>query len=779
MHGILPFLWGAIAGTTSCILFFFIVFKRINDAMLHTVQKKALKHAEYGAVAKEAAAIAPAKVEAICKLARFNNGIVGEAVQCRMVFYSGTIDVYEVLELRTLRDRRQEVVAEKMLGRINSACVVATAQRISKYHRHVNVASRYATVKGKCTILTHKEGLPLFLEDPMQQLGERLQKQRKEQEEMAQVERLRRHLQRTSTTLTDEEILAQVRATAAVAVAKQTVDFSSFLPRHMSENGSEKTSHTSKQSHRAKHSRLKGKKGASIEEEPFPQCSCIAIKFPTRREQERWLNLLQSTPQSAQWRDFIMHLPQFDVFNLLVARLFFENSRSNGLHDLIKSKLQKKLATVSKNLPQRLRGDIYLDGLEIGGEIPLISNVSNTTLSAGGETEFDFDLLYRGGLALCIRFAVFYRDIRVPDIVFNIKVLELAGRMRFNVGPPPTKKFWLGGPRPPQLRLESTQEVASHDGILNAVLNLLPDMSQVMSNIVRYMLFEDMVLPNLDDFPWPAFDEDEDLKLAKHAALTPDATGTAAQLKKVRLNTNAMTFGATGNINSGKHDGGDEENESGGGDSSSIEVAASLHSMSSSEDDGVSIAASSSHRLLVFSTNHVASAADVGEAMARGTPKSRHTPPPSSSSLTSALAPPLSSSATTSNGQHRSGAPVPHSAAALDGIGGSPLPRPPPTATSSTGRLPTSELERRLPPRPPSLTRRRGSSATDLSEASATSAPSLAAASLAAMPLTVEALRYCGRPRVPSSRGPPRHRPDSQVNGELSPSTAASTVRRG
>ncbi|AYU77055.1 Putative integral membrane protein conserved region (DUF2404), putative [Leishmania donovani] len=523
---LLSFFYGAVGGATSFLMFFFIIFRKTESVLSDTVRKKALKHAEFDAVAKEAAVVAPAKVETLCKMVRFDDGIVGDAIQCRMVFYGSTIDVYQVDKLRTLPDHRHEVVSEHMLGRINRACIIATSQRISKYHRHRNQSTRYAAIKGKCTVLNHKDDMPLFLEDPNAILKERLRCIKEHQAHEAMMERLCRRFRRDSSPMTDKEFAVEMKGTQDGAYDERSDHFDAAA-RGLGYQHDLMGMNTAATSCRGASS-LSAlnlpccSSGASagrcsndlspgaLEEAPLSKWTCVAIKFPTRRVQERWLNLLQSTPESAQWHDFITHLPQVDVFNLLIARLFFENSRANTLHDLLEEKLKKKLARVSKSLPPKLRGNIFLDLLDVGGEIPLISNVSDPVSSTCGDTEFDFDVLYRGGLALKIRFSVLYREIRVPDIIFSIKVLELAGRMRFVVGPPPTRKFWLGGPQPPQLRLEFTQEVASHDGILNAVLRLLPDMSKIASNIVKVLLFEDMVFPNMDDFPWPVFGEDSD-----------------------------------------------------------------------------------------------------------------------------------------------------------------------------------------------------------------------------------------------------------------------------
>ncbi|KAG5483652.1 hypothetical protein CUR178_08319 [Leishmania enriettii] len=560
---LLAFFYGAIGGAMSCVIFFSVAFRKAEEFLSDTVRKKARKHAEFDAVAREAAAVAPAKVETLCKMVRFDDGIVGEAIQCRMVFYGSTIDIYQVDKLHTLPDHRQEVVSEHMLGRINRACITASSQRISKYHRHRNQDTRYAAIKGKCTVLSHKDDMPLFIEDPTAVLKERLRQARTHQAHEVMMERLLRRARRHSHTMTDEELTAEMkRMQAEVHVASRdrynaSSKASGYQHSLMGRDASYQSALTARRrsSGGAALRCRQGVSAADLEGVPLSQWKRLAIKFPTRRVQERWLNLLQPTPESAQWHDFIIHLPQVDVFNLLIARLFFENSRANALHDLLEEKLKKKLARVSKSLPQKLRGNIYLDALDVGGEIPLISNVSQPASSKCGDTEFDFDVLYRGGLALKIRFSILYRDIHVPDIIFSIKVLELAGRMRFIVGPPPTRKFWLGGPQPPQLRLEFTQEVASHDGILNAVLRLLPDMSKIVSNIVKVMLFEDMIFPNMDDFPWPVLGDDSDDE--------DSVTARSDAERVVEKQSQGSTESLRGHSNSGD-DGADRETRGGG-----------------------------------------------------------------------------------------------------------------------------------------------------------------------------------------------------------------------
>ncbi|ORC85879.1 uncharacterized protein TM35_000321940 [Trypanosoma theileri] len=467
------------------------------------------------AASKEKDISAPSsKVQAICKMARFDDDILRPAIPVRVVLFGNTICVYQFdashrspnKEEKNNKEKKKNhsrsgsddssneedtedsddattiITAEKLIGKINCKTVMSTSEKLSKYHRHTDPTKRHAPVRGKCLVLRCKDDLPLFMEDPVLQMARQQARQQEEQEEeekqQQQQERERHHKGHHSyhNRQKHEHQRDNPFLDATFSVVSSLVSYR----RH---------------------------EGNSANEDGYDDClsswTAVVFKFPTRRELERWFNLLEATPQSDEWRGFIKRLPQLDVFNVVVARLFFENTRTSELRDLLIGKLRRKLHKVSRRLPKHMQGEILLDRLELGGEIPLISNVSDPTVATSGELELDFDLLYRGGLTLTLRFSITYRSVRVPDILFNIKMLELANRMRLSVGPPPSNKLWIGSSRTPQLRLEFTQEVASHDGLLHAVLNLIPDMSKVMTNIVKVKLFEDMILPSMDDFPLP------------------------------------------------------------------------------------------------------------------------------------------------------------------------------------------------------------------------------------------------------------------------------------
>ncbi|KPA75683.1 hypothetical protein ABB37_08243 [Leptomonas pyrrhocoris] len=252
--------------------------------------------------------------------------------------------------------------------------------------------------------------------------------------------------------------------------------------------------------------RRSGKKNSAMGD--MANWSCVIIKFERARESERWHTLLSGLREARAWHDFAKMLPNPDTINIFLSRFFFQNMRLNGLRDAIITQIRKKLRQLpAKKFPRNLGGQLVLDEFLIGTQIPWISDVSEPTVSANGEVGFDFNLLYKGGeggFSLFFRLALEFLGIRVPHVVFSVKLIELEATVHISIGPPPSNKFWIGGHKPPVLRLEVHQGCASGKGILHRVLTSLPDLSGVMTNLVKLYLFSDMVLPYMDDFPLPS-----------------------------------------------------------------------------------------------------------------------------------------------------------------------------------------------------------------------------------------------------------------------------------
>ncbi|ORC85878.1 uncharacterized protein TM35_000321930 [Trypanosoma theileri] len=233
----------------------------------------------------------------------------------------------------------------------------------------------------------------------------------------------------------------------------------------------------------------------------------MAVKFYSLRDQERWLNLLRAPHEAAHWRSYLRTLTTPDPFNLLLTRLLVQSMRTTALGNFIHAKIQKKLDSLSiKKFPREIEGGIILDDFLLSDEVPMVSNVSSPSTSANGEVTFDFDLLYRGGATLCLRLNLTYRGLRIPHVVCAVTIERAAGRLRLSVGPPPSKKFWLGLLSPPTVRLTVAPGLsppAAH-GPLHRLIAALPDLSHVASQLLHLYLLDEMGLPVMDDYPLPS-----------------------------------------------------------------------------------------------------------------------------------------------------------------------------------------------------------------------------------------------------------------------------------
>jgi hypothetical protein len=242
--------------------------------------------------------------------------------------------------------------------------------------------------------------------------------------------------------------------------------------------------------------------GGAASPSGWEQVTCIAVKFSTRRELDRWCNLFAAIEHqhSIRWRAFLTTCPQIDALNVLIGRIFFEQTSGTQLSEFMRHKIVRKLRKV--NLPKPLSGRIVVQRLHPGSEAPIFRNFSLVSISTNGEVALDFDVLYRGGFEVSLEAQLSLSSVSVPNILFRIKVLEISGRLHVSIGPPPTNKFWLGFHKPPNVRLDFSQQVAA-EGVLSTVMGLVPDLSDVIANLVKLEVFEDMLLPQMDDFNLP------------------------------------------------------------------------------------------------------------------------------------------------------------------------------------------------------------------------------------------------------------------------------------
>jgi len=222
------------------------------------------------------------------------------------------------------------------------------------------------------------------------------------------------------------------------------------------------------------------------------------------READRWYTVLNQNPAAERWLKFTKSIPEGAAtsFNLFVARILFENSAGPTLDEFISAKIRKKLAHVS--LPPPLAGQLQLLDLHFGDDSPFFTNTSFTGFASTGEFGFDLDLLYRGGLTLVLSVTLQIGPLKVPNLVLEIKIGQVKGRLHMSIGGPPSNKMWVGFHEQPELSLELKQDIhlpPEAKFIASAIRGM--DISEIVSEVVKTKLFEDMILPVMDDLPIP------------------------------------------------------------------------------------------------------------------------------------------------------------------------------------------------------------------------------------------------------------------------------------
>lgn len=239
--------------------------------------------------------------------------------------------------------------------------------------------------------------------------------------------------------------------------------------------------------------------------------TALVLEFKDPRDAEMWYAAMKGSLELDAWREYLKNIPLPDTLNTFVGRLLFPSLRQKGLEKLIRKLIREKLEEVTaRKFPRFLTGGIHLDDFVLGSGIPWISEVSEPAMSTHGEIGFDLNILYKGeaaGFALFFRFALAYRGFRIPRFILSVKLLELQASLHISIGPPPSKKIWVGLHRPPTLRIQANQGCASGKGFLHRILTSLPDMSDMVCNLLRLYCFSEMILPEMDDFGLPSIEE--------------------------------------------------------------------------------------------------------------------------------------------------------------------------------------------------------------------------------------------------------------------------------
>lgn len=443
--------------------------------------------------------LSPERLTVMCQLAMCHEDEEDYVVRnCHLVMSESFMMLYEVLSSHSVGNHERAITNERFIGRIQMDRVVSRAIYVSSADKR---SLRTGGLHGHMLMLTtHSGDDGLFFEAEDGECGIE-----EEDPSLGVTVRGSKWWDASSKTL-HEVMLGRRRSSGLVGVTKrdesvEKLSNSASLRASVGGHGENSCS-----DHVGGGSPWDEDNGS---EEPDPDAKgtsqmYIFLKFRYAREQERVHNLLVGMHEAVHWHEYLQTIPTPNAFNVFLSRVIFQSLRSTALANFIREKIQKSLDIMAvKKFPRGLEGRILLDDVALNSEVPVISNVTDPLILAKGEMMFDLDMLYRGGASLLFRSCLTYRGVRIPHVTLYVKLVRAEARLRVSVGPPPSKVFWVGCLAPPDVQLEVSQGMESGHGLLHRLLTSLPNLSGIVTKLLKLYLLHEMMLPLMDDFPLP------------------------------------------------------------------------------------------------------------------------------------------------------------------------------------------------------------------------------------------------------------------------------------
>ncbi|GAN09698.1 conserved hypothetical protein [Mucor ambiguus] len=200
--------------------------------------------------------------------------------------------------------------------------------------------------------------------------------------------------------------------------------------------------------------------------------------------------LISTVQQDAEYREV-------QWLNAILGRLFLGLYRTDDMRHFLQNKISKKAKKIKR--PGFL-GDIVVQSVDIGDSIPYVTQPKLLSLTPEGDLEAEATIHYAGGLRVVIQtdftwtYSSLMKPIRVP-LVLSVMLKKLSGKFLVKVKPPPTNRCWIGFYEMPDMDWEIQPIVSDKQIRLSMVTNAI-------QSKVREFIAENIVLPNMDDFPF-------------------------------------------------------------------------------------------------------------------------------------------------------------------------------------------------------------------------------------------------------------------------------------
>jgi hypothetical protein len=115
--------------------------------------------------------------------------------------------------------------------------------------------------------------------------------------------------------------------------------------------------------------------------------------------------------------------------------------------------------------------------------------------------KLDADVTYAGGFQLAIEIAVeleaFGQKVGTTASL-TVTVKKLSGKIRVQIAPPPADRLWIGFYREPDIEFDIDSTIGTSSKVAN-----IPKVANIIVYKLKQEIIEMMVLPDMDDFPFP------------------------------------------------------------------------------------------------------------------------------------------------------------------------------------------------------------------------------------------------------------------------------------
>lgn len=191
-------------------------------------------------------------------------------------------------------------------------------------------------------------------------------------------------------------------------------------------------------------------------------------------------------------------------FNALLTRMVINACMSPQFEGVILTKLNRKTSRLRKPF---FVGDVTVKEVVLGDTVPLFGRCQLHSFEPSGEINVSADFLYTGGFQVVVTTTARLdlpkmKPIIIP-LLLSILVRRICGRVLFRIKSPPTDRIWIGFYGLPSMDLK-IDPIVSTKNISLAMVH------SIIQRRIEDILFEYMVLPNMDDWVIPSSEHEKD-----------------------------------------------------------------------------------------------------------------------------------------------------------------------------------------------------------------------------------------------------------------------------